>query len=696
MKTLILLILTSLSVATQLHAQHAFRTRASGNWNNIFTWEKWDGSTWVTPSSSSDYPGATDSVYIQVFHTVTLTQSESCHHLNLNNTLGVRLQLNDYNLLVSGRIALFSGAADFPLLYTNLNLGASVNNGPDNLGNVRVVGYSRTVFRAAEWATNFTTLNLEVVLIDNSQIAGVEVDLTLARLNLLSGDLDVDGNLFMDDGSAGGDIFIGAATLLSVGKSVLRNSLGAPVDSIIVNGTLQLGAVDAGQRLLADAVILNAGAVLDMHNTVPLLFNVTNYIINTGSCLLYSGNIFKQPVGDEFPRNGIRKLMINTTGSVALNTGKNVSDTLVMVAGNIYVPLGDSLGLGVNANAVLQHTSGSVIGKINRFIPALSTNVVLFPVGSEAHYRPINIDFTGASIVSGNISVEHVNDTGGVDITGFNDGSFLINRRSNMYWDIDVNAGLSADNISINAGVAGQTGITDSSQLRLIGSTDNGLNLSLLGGVTVPLLSNLLGLLGLDLDSNNMRLYLGGNVNINPLPVKLSGFSASYLKNEVEVRWQTVSENNNDYFEVQRSADGKNFISISAVKGTNQAAIANYVYVDLSPFSGINYYRIAQYDYNKAVSYSQIVRLDASVNPANAKLAVGPNPVDDVLNIRFDHNSYTNIRVIDMLGQSRMVKNLNTDITDLSIDMTLLNRGTYLLQFMNGDKVLETKRIVKQ
>ncbi|MES2688766.1 MAG: T9SS type A sorting domain-containing protein [Bacteroidota bacterium] len=697
MKTLLLLILTALSLTTQLHAQSAFRTRASGNWNNILTWEKWDGGTWVNPSSPTDYPGATDSVYIQLLHTVSLTQSHSCNHLNLNNGLGVRLQLNDFNLLVYGRIGLFSGTAAFPLTYTNLNLGASVNNGTNNLGNIRITGNNRTVFRATEWATNFTSLNLEIVLIDNTQIVGAEADLTLGRLRLLSGDLSIGGNLFMDDGSTGGDVFIGAATLLSVAKSIMRNNLSAPADSIVIAGILQLGSNTSGNSLIAGTLNLSAGGVLDMHNSSPIAFTVTNYVIHTASRLMYSGNVPDQPVGNEFPRNGIKNLVINTTGSVALNTGKNISDTLIMIAGNVRVPPGDSLSLGINANAVLQHTSGSVIGKMNRYIPALTTSVVLFPVGSDQYYRPISVDFSGASINSGNISIAHVNDTGGLDITGFTDGGFLINRRSNMYWNIDINAGLLANNISLNAGINGQSGITDSSQLRLIGSRDNGLNLSLLGAVSVPLLSNILGLLGIDLDSNNIRLYLGGNVNTNPLPVKLSAFAAQYVKNEVELKWQTAAEYNNDYFEVQRSADGKSFFTVTAIKGNGNAAQAShYIYVDPAPFSGINYYRLAQYDYNKRVFYSHLIMINTGEAQEMPALAIGPNPVTDVLSIKLGHNPYSGIRVINMLGQAQIDRELNTATTDLSINMGVLDRGTYLVQFLDGDKVIKSHRIIRQ
>lgn len=686
--------MASLSVATQLHAQSAFRTKNSGSWNDILTWERWNGSAWVNPVSSTEYPGPDDSVYIQMIHTVTLTQSQSCHHLNLANGPGTKLNLNGFNLLVSGRISLFTGTASFPVLYTNINLGASVSNGADNSGFIRIVGNTRTLFKANEWATNFMGLNLQIVLIDNTQLVAAETDITVGRLVLLSGDLSVDGNLYLDNGTTGGDLLVGTATVLSVSKSLMRNALAGAADSLLVEGTLKLSADTTGESLLAATLIVFPEGMLEMSNTEAMVFTVPNYIMHTASRLLYSGNIPAQPVGNEFPRNGIRTLVLNTTGSIALGEGKNISDTLIMVSGNIHVPTGDSLTLGVNAGAVLLHSSGSIIGKINRYVPLLTANVMLFPTGTDNYHRPLQVDFSGASIMSGNISVTHTDGTGGTSITPFTDGSLVIDRRSNMYWDVSPNSGLLASNIELRAGIDGQEGISDSTQLRLIGSRDNGTSLSLLGGVSIPIIGNLLGMADLDLDSG-LRLYLGGNININPLPVKLVTFRAEQSGETVNLIWQTAEEVNSRHFEIERSHDGRAFHSISIVEAAgNSSRNSSYLFTDRDPHPGINFYRLAQVDLNGQTAYSGIVSVIRAAS-GHAQVSVWPNPVREKLCISFGNGSCTGIEVYDINGRTKAVSYTSSQENGVTVDLSGLEKGIYIVRLMISGEQLENIRIQK-
>src|SRR5690606_31567922 len=52
------------------------------------------------------------------------------------------------------------------------------------------------------------------------------------------------------------------------------------------------------------------------------------------------------------------------------------------------------------------------------------------------------------------------------------------------------------------------------------------------------------------------------NVQQSILPVKLIDFKALKRTNGVELKWETASEINNAWFEPERSADGKTFISL--------------------------------------------------------------------------------------------------------------------------------------
>src|SRR5690606_39542391 len=54
------------------------------------------------------------------------------------------------------------------------------------------------------------------------------------------------------------------------------------------------------------------------------------------------------------------------------------------------------------------------------------------------------------------------------------------------------------------------------------------------------------------------------------LPIKLLDFNISKTINGAELKWVTASETNNNYFEPERSIDGKIFNSLGKVKGRSE------------------------------------------------------------------------------------------------------------------------------
>jgi parallel beta-helix repeat protein len=118
------------------------------------------------------------------------------------------------------------------------------------------------------------------------------------------------------------------------------------------------------------------------------------------------------------------------------------------------------------------------------------------------------------------------------------------------------------------------------------------------------------------------------------LPVAfINPFRATKIKETVKVEWTTASENNNAFFEVQRSINGVDFSTIGTVKGVGNATqITPYFLVDNNPNKGINYYRIKQVDRDEKSVFTNIltVLFDAK------KLSIYPNPAHEKLNILTD------------------------------------------------------------
>jgi hypothetical protein len=111
------------------------------------------------------------------------------------------------------------------------------------------------------------------------------------------------------------------------------------------------------------------------------------------------------------------------------------------------------------------------------------------------------------------------------------------------------------------------------------------------------------------------------------LPIELLQFNAEVAGNEVLTTWVTATELNNDYFVVERTADGITFEEIGVIDGAgNSTQPLSYSFTDTNPLEGVSYYRLKQVDFNGLHSYSSF----ASVNFSREnKTTVYPNPSTD-------------------------------------------------------------------
>lgn len=119
------------------------------------------------------------------------------------------------------------------------------------------------------------------------------------------------------------------------------------------------------------------------------------------------------------------------------------------------------------------------------------------------------------------------------------------------------------------------------------------------------------------------------------LPVELINFKALIRDNQtVDLLWSTASEKNNLGYDVERSADNQNWKTLGFVPGNGTTTEHHeYVFTDEKPFSGVNYYRLKQQDYDGKSEYSPIVVADVRMNGLD--FDIFPNPsTGGALNVR--------------------------------------------------------------
>ncbi|MBK6989418.1 MAG: T9SS type A sorting domain-containing protein [Bacteroidetes bacterium] len=155
--------------------------------------------------------------------------------------------------------------------------------------------------------------------------------------------------------------------------------------------------------------------------------------------------------------------------------------------------------------------------------------------------------------------------------------------------------------------------------------------------------------------SLNWNLTAGASLNCIVLPVELLSFDAKPVDDNVILNWSTASEINNNYFEVEKSNDGKEFKTFQFVSGAGNSTIQNdYSTVDESPSPGINYYRLKQVDFDGTIAYSPIVAVE--INSSNV-FYVTPNPAIDKLELVYSSSGKENLQLTIYNMQGNPVSN---------------------------------------
>jgi len=123
--------------------------------------------------------------------------------------------------------------------------------------------------------------------------------------------------------------------------------------------------------------------------------------------------------------------------------------------------------------------------------------------------------------------------------------------------------------------------------------------------VTIPTTSSMI--------SFDLSTFSNGNLNgkyahvdrivlsdpASPLPIELLSFEAEKWEDRNIIKWQTASEYNSDYFDIQWSTDDINWISIGEMPAMGfSTSNVSYSLIHYKYEPTFNYYRLIQYDFD--------------------------------------------------------------------------------------------------
>lgn len=442
------------------------------------------------------------------------------------------------------------------------------------------------------------------------------------------------------------------------------NLFGNSNGSVILNGAAQtIGGTD--EILFHDLTVSGTGpksmtvnittggssasGVLDMQQVLALNSNTLTVTNNTSSGITRSSGFIESETNSLAGYGSIKWMIGNNTGNYTFPFGNSASGSYLPVNLAITTP-----GTGTNAYLTL----------------------ATYPTNTSAtpNNRPLPLGLTSL--------LNHF---------GFENAANVVDR----WWVMD-HAGyttLPVSDVTLTYrdsewdGSAGSTNIINEAALQAQSSDGSTWTAIPAGGVNT---------------SNNTVTVTGNNVykpfwtlvgNSDPLPLTLISFTAKPMNDKrAMIEWVTATEVNNDFFTLERSANGTDFEPIGIIDGAgNSSSTLTYYFIDESPLPGLSYYRLMQTDFDGKTSYSEMrpVRFeDGKTTP----FSVFPNPSNGQFNIMFDEeNAPEDISVYDMSGKLvRLIKSSQTNGFApglISVDCSDLGAGIYFVS--GGDKQMQ-------
>ncbi|MES2618892.1 MAG: T9SS type A sorting domain-containing protein [Bacteroidota bacterium] len=440
---------------------------------------------------------------------------------------------------------------------------------------------------------------------------------------------------------------------------------------------------------LNDDVIVNAGStnepVLSGNVSIKTLtitggnINLNSYTLTvTGSSVISGGTISNGTIDD---------LTINySSGSMTLGANLNISSSLTFINGIVYSTSSNLLVINDNVIVSGANANSFVDGPIRK----IGNDTFSFPTGDNGLYAPIWI--SAPSSTTDHFTAQYFksaySNTTSI-ASGLNNVSIM------EHWILNRTNGTSNVNVKLSFNSATRSGeVNDLSDLRVSRFNGSQWVSHGNGGTTGTTTS------GSVITSSAVTSFspftLGSNLGLNPLPVSLINFDAKANNTSINITWSTASEENNDFFTVEKSINGIDWTTLKVVKGKGTSQeLNNYSASDYSINANKIFYRLKQTNFDGSSVYSSIKIVNTDFN--SVKVSVYPNPTKDFVTLNLNSTeTEVNATVVLMNMQGQVVYSAdNITNSTFSFDISTLESGIYFVEVKQDSGVSKIK-IVKE
>ncbi|MBL7782436.1 MAG: T9SS type A sorting domain-containing protein [Saprospiraceae bacterium] len=179
------------------------------------------------------------------------------------------------------------------------------------------------------------------------------------------------------------------------------------------------------------------------------------------------------------------------------------------------------------------------------------------------------------------------------------------------------------------------------------------------------------------------------------VPVELIYFGAKQAGNQVQLQWETASEQNSSHYVIERGDENFRFAEIGRVESAGTAH--SYNWTDLRSPTGVNYYRLRQYDLDGTSRLSSTATVD--FKSRNMEVKIFPNPADGYaqMNLEQEKSGHIHVSLIDMSGMLKWENAYDLEKGSHQIDLPVeqLLQGIYFVRIISEDGQAGNAMLVK-
>lgn len=171
-----------------------------------------------------------------------------------------------------------------------------------------------------------------------------------------------------------------------------------------------------------------------------------------------------------------------------------------------------------------------------------------------------------------------------------------------------------------------------------------------------------------------------------PLPLTLIYFKAVRSQSNIQLQWAVSSPELAREFVVEKII-GSNWSPLYTMQADQKS---DYLYTDLHPDPGTNFYRLKIIEQNNSFFYSAIRRLNG--RQSRDPFVVYPNPASQHVTISGEFAPLTEIKLFDLSGKLMWQTKLINVNSSVDIDVSSFQPGVYVLAIDNVIKRLAIRK----